>query len=318
MDLVDVLLRKAELGLDYKAAVLASLWPESIEKLITDRLGLDPATIWQEPVELALDRHRAFLGLTAAQAEDILARWPQLHTPLFVGGPALYRWGWSRQQEGMPIELQAQGRITREQISWWFTRIRAFGFGRHRGVQGAVPDAVDRLVAETGGIPLLVKLFDEQLLQACQAEGGIDVSADAFLRSQQRYHEKLSDCIRALGGEQHSQRLSRRERELLGMVVTAVTGPYGSDTNLWDLLTECWEVEEHVRSWQENVPAWPLPAPWSKTAQDQSALAVLTGFGLLPALPEAGAEHRAPPALDREDLLIRFIWPTLVKLGPGE
>lgn len=308
-DLEVVLRKHQELGLgEYRAGVLGTLWPQSVTNSdwLANRLGYEPGQLSQrgEPRAAAA---RAYLEVTPAEADGVLAARPADAPPAFmVGGADLLRWGLRFAQSGAAVEVQGQRRLTRAAVDRWFRRVRGFEFDR---------DELDRITAVTGRIPYLVCLFYQTLKLVMETEGGVNVGQDQFALTAAKYEKKLTDHLDQLTAGPDAVRLTLREQELLLMaVVAARAGDFKQPSLLRDV-QEYWAGRLFEEAWARECPGRRYPAEYADTAEDRLAVRVVADLGLLP-LPIDQAGPHGLPFLGETDPLVRVIAPVLAKALP--
>jgi hypothetical protein len=307
-DLETVLRKYQDLGLDaYRAAVLGSLWPDSVANpdWLADRLGYDPSRMSRRGAARPANA-AAYLEVAPAEADQVLADRPPNSSPaLLVGGADLLRWGLTRIRAGEEIEVQGQSRLTRAAVAQWFVRVRAFDFDR---------DKLDRAIQITGCIPYLIQLLDLRMRSEVGADGGVSVGSDEFIRAVDKYEKKLPEHLRQLVSGPEATRLSPRERELL-LMVTLVAGAFDFKSAGYseDLRDELWDEGMYRDLWLDAYPDLPYPARWGNSPEDRLASRVVWDLGLLP----YPLDQRAPqgPYLSADDPLVRDIVPALARPG---
>jgi len=125
-----------------------------------------------------------------------------------VGGADLLRAALSRQvEEGTAVEIARLGRFSEEAIDSFFKRIR--------GVEFSSPGALQRVIAVTGGVPLLVERLSKCFVDGATVDGAQLESALAAVR------KALPAVARELVEGVPERRLARRECELLVGVLAA-------------------------------------------------------------------------------------------------
>jgi hypothetical protein len=129
---------------------------------------------------------------------------------LFVGGTSLTRAALARETEFFDVEVQRTGRMSQEQIAVWFQRRRATEF---TGL-----NALSRLMAETGGLPLLVGALDVAILKMETAPSLGDAELNELLMALERQRGDLAASLYPGAGD---DALSEEELALLRLVVRA-------------------------------------------------------------------------------------------------
>ena len=305
-DLETVLKKYGDLGLHYRAAVLGSLWPQSVsrEDWLANRLGFDPGRLSHagQPRDPNKD---AYLDVNAADAQKILeSRQPNAPPAFLIGGVDLLRWGLHAVQMGNEIEVQAQGRLSRLAIDRWFRRSpREFGF------QG---DDLEQIISVTGRMPYLLQLFDQCLREAVGADGGIHVGPEEFARAKAKYDKRLPECLSRLRSGPETVRLTSREVEILLMVtVVARANGFKHPVLLRDLGAD-WAEQLYEEQWRKDFPTRIYPRSWSDDPEERLTVKLVTDLGLLPH-PIDQPDANAPLLLN--DPLVQVIVPALIKAG---
>ena len=296
-DLEEVLRKHQELGLaEYRAGVLGTLWPQSVENgdWLANRLGYEPGQLSHRGGPRAATA-RAYLELSAADADGVLAGRPADAPPAFmVGGADLLRWGLRFARPGMAVEVQGQRRLTRPAVDRWFRRVCGFEFDR---------DELDRIAAVTGRIPYLVFLFYQTLKLVMETEGGVNVGQDQFSLTVAKYEKRLPNHVEQLVTGPDAVRLALREREMLLLAVTAARSGEFQQSSLLRDIQEYWAARLFEEAWSKECPGRKYPTAYADTAEDRLAARVVADLGLLP-LPLDQAGLRGGPFLTEADPLV--------------
>lgn len=262
-------------------------------------LGIDVALFashWTDPLLEPQTGLRARLGLnsgTSVGAADLreptveqLLEFVHNQAPegssgmVAVGGAGLLRAAVKRSELASRIEVARLGRIGPEQLQGHLQRVQ--------GIELTGPQALERVMVATGGIPLLVGKLDSLLVEHHGVGATVDAAAlDAAL---QRLTEALPDLGRALADGQKRVRLEPRELELLRLA-----GECSRSQGV-----QCRADMIEALQWPELLDQ-PEPGPDVSGVgpEDDSALEVLLTLGLLP----RAADAPAGPALDQVDVL---------------
>lgn len=292
-----LLLRPSTPELPVRAVVAASLWPTALNHRsggIADRLGVYPACrvraadIQDSHLEMKL---LAVHDTSPAQLESILLRRSRaLPPPLVAGGVDLMRWLLSH--PGDLYETCGIGRLARQQVGWWFERVRGLVFPE--------ADALERVMRATSGVPWLVGRIDDALCKLGDGDGGFNVSGADFRTALDTVSvealRKEPDLLRGPA----SSRLLDRERELLSMVSVVSRHCADRDEDLANDLTQDFET-----LYGEYCPV-PMTAV---QPEDEAALGLLQDLGLLavhPRRPSGSRLHRLA-ALEADDALYRIL-----------
>lgn len=183
-----------------RAVVVGGHWVEALEDDragIAARLGLRSADVARPGDDRDLP---VVLGVSEKFARSFLER-QRDDIGLLVGGIDLLRWSVAS-KETMSYGLT---RLDARRISWWFETRRALQF--------ETPNAVAEIERATGGVPMLVGLFNALV----ETDDGSAVDAAAFGRAMVRYGASLGDVTERLTKGGNAERLSRREGEILVM-----------------------------------------------------------------------------------------------------
>lgn len=305
-DLETVLRKSADLGLEgYRAAVLSSLWPQSVTNpdWLANRLGYDPGRL-SRPGGLRDPSSVAFLEVSADEAGMLLAsRPPAARTALLVGGADLLRWGLMAAQGGEAIEVQGQRRLNRSAVYKWFCRVREFTFDQ---------DELEQIITVTGRIPYLVNLFDQCLQSAVKTDAGVHVGQYQFTKAKEKYDKRLPEYITRLVSGPDATRLAVREQELLLMVVAAGRATkFSQPVRLQDLSAD-WDEGYYEEAWQADFAGRPYPRGWADRPDDRVAAQVVADLGFL-LRPLGQAVTPDSTTLAEDDPLVRVIVPALAK-----
>jgi hypothetical protein len=199
--------------------------------------------------------HPVVYGAGRAELDHVLSA-ERRDIPLLVGGLDLLRGALERHSE---VESWGYGRLQRRRVEWWFETRRLLQF-RSR-------DAMAKIFAATGGIPLLVGALDAALIVADDSEvadrvlevalGGISLATDTIV-------ETLIDGPDA-------DRLSRREAEIVVLLSAAAT------------FAHVFPIDDGIGP-QGIVSAEQrhLPEPFGTVRDDDQALRLLALAGLIP------------------------------------
>lgn len=275
--------------LPLRAVVIASTWEKaiSIPAILPKAVEISGDTpenllfqALENPQTVVRDASGTLLSSVASQS----ARFKS--PPLLIGGADLLRTALALDHEnGECFEYGVLGRISRTAIEWWFHRFRALEL-ESRGY--------DLIMEKTSGIPWLVGLFDDCLQQKCA--DGANLSEKDILAMLPRFDELVSRAIPEFVSPGSRVGLTKREIEILRMVVTASQDARGQP--LAESLTSLWDDFYRPQCQVERLS----PA-------DHVGMSVLQQLGFVPIAPQV------PPylALDRfigiadGDALIRLV-----------
>jgi hypothetical protein len=216
----------------------------------------------------------AVLDASPADVLNVLdKRQPELARPLITGGADLLRWVLRTEAEGSGDSsylLYPLGRLGRATVAWWFSRVRRLSLPG--------PSAAEEVTRLTGGMPLLLRLFDQVLLpdgQDTLAEE--EVTPDKFGAAVEEYRRRLPEEVRRLSEGEPAVRLQPRELELLRMIVAVCrTENFAcSAADLRFALTDGWSD-----LYQSDCPVPPA------TEAGDVALLVVQLLGLVPSDPD--------------------------------
>jgi hypothetical protein len=308
-DLLEVVRQEPEAGLEFRAAVVGSHWPQAVNQRsggIPNRLGIDPARVW--PAAQAREAGAAGpppLALLDASAEELgalLARRPAgLPAPLVTGGADLLREVLGRMRRGNEVyEVCGLSRLSPAVLRWWFQRVRCLELPHDSDLQ---------VIRErTSGIPFLVRVVDELLVAPGPGEGGSNVSVEAMQEALAELERRLARDAALLAEGPPAQRLTPREIELLRMVqvASAAHGYVAEGVSLEAALGEEW-AELYAEAWQQHYPGRPVPAALSEADEDQVALRVVQLLGLVPTEPDRPSLAGRLRPLERDDALPRLL-----------
>jgi hypothetical protein len=252
-------------------AVLGTLWPAGAYDPnggVPDRLGVTSDEILDGQALLEAGRSptsaRVLRRVDVALAEHFLDELRGAASrPLLMGGVDLLRWALARRkaEQTLIFEVHGVGRLSRGRLAWWLQRVR--------GLEFAHTDAIERIHAATGGIPMLLDTVDSQLKGAA----GTTVSDERLQLALSTVDEALPTVARNLATGRPSVVLERREREILQLVECVVCADASAGRDLKTALTEVWEL------FAERCSIPPVGAG------DAAPLEVLLEVGLLPVNP---------------------------------
>lgn len=181
---------------------------------------------------------------------------------IFVGRADLLREALRQEQEGDAIfEVVPIGRLTMSGVQAWFQK--------SRGVEFSDPDALQRIMAHTGGIPRLVKLLDDNIMSRFDHGATLERSdLEAMLRSVQ---ETVPQVVKDLVKGPAETRLDAREIELLRLL-WAVARQHTS----WDDFKTCATDRDLWDGELDKLGVEPVDL------EDRSHLSLLLALGWLP------------------------------------
>ena len=210
----------------HEAYVVVSSWPDSLGHAgssIGERLGMPPTS------DAAADG-QLYVNLNPESADEMLNhRNETAPPPLIIGGPTILRWALKRRPSvERLLEIFGVGRMSNATVRWWF--------GRVRGLEFEVTDALARVCSVTAGVPYLVQEVDELLLEG--GDGGITISRRALGRKLDDFAQRRGSAMQSFAG---LAGLSPREREVLRMVCVASGGDAKGGEGIGELLLpELW------------------------------------------------------------------------------
>lgn len=232
-------------------------------------------THWPEPL---LDRERGLAPRIGIRNQEDAARptgadtlenalvsddgVPPGKVQLRIGGINLARAAIELAAEDGSVELARTGRLELENIAAHLQRKRAAEFPA---------GGMARIMEVTGGIPLLVKTFDEILAKEFDDAPTLDEQGMGRVLS--LFSERLQDVKSQLAGDDPTIALTQREAELIRMVALA-SEQYDYDDMFRDAL-------------RDQLVVWPVgfaPEPFGPA--DRPALRALLCMGLLPRAAE--------------------------------
>lgn len=252
-------------------AVVGTLWSQgTYDKSggIPDRIGItgdetvDASAILEG--RKALSGVRAIRRVDIASAERLMEEIQAAEAqPLLMGGLDLLRWalGMRRTSRTLLFEVHGVERASVHRVAWWFQRVR--------GLEFIGTDAIERIHARTGGMPLLLDVVDRQL-QSAHGTTVADARVDLALAA---IDEAIPRVARDLCDGAPTFRLAPREREILQMIECVVRAEASAGLDLGSALTELWEL------FCDRCGFPPL------ASDDSTSLDVLLEAGLLPAKP---------------------------------
>jgi hypothetical protein len=212
------------------------------------------------------------VAATASQGQRVLDEYQGLKPAVVCGGLNLLRWAIARENSGSPLLVYGLGRIRGSNLRWWFNRIRGIEFTHERG---AAHDCVTEIERLTGGVPFLLRRFEELLMDG-RMDGDLNVDAERFEHARCRFktqdHHLATELFDGMEeNKEGSTKLLRREYEILKMITFA--SPQAE--NAADLVTALTDL------WDEIASAEGLdPAPTALTPSDIPSLRLLHEIGL--------------------------------------
>lgn len=210
------------------------------------------------------------------RAEVLLKEWSLgSPPPLLLGDVELLRWALKHRDaaDEFLIELLPPGRMPKDTVSWWFSRVCGLEFSTY--------DALDRLYKVTRGIPLLVGLLYQKILPS--GSGGVTIGPERLEKALAAFLEEAQTHLR-----EYAQKLVTREKELLEMVVS-VSRFFDGGGNL----------EEALNSYEEISPQKTY-TPFGPG--DLSHLELLHHLGLLQTTPsDSGTLQSRLSTLHKDD-----------------
>jgi hypothetical protein len=296
-----------EEGLCFRAALVASHWPEAVNHNsggVAVRLGFDPGEtlrVAEVGPDSALRPCLTVYDAAPANVQEFLERRPGgLPAVLFTGGADLLRWALYRMYQSDEVfEIGTLGRIGANVLRWWFQRVRCLEFPNS-------PD-LDDLYRRSGGLPILLRALDRLLVPPGSGEGGINVTRDQVDHARSAFDGFYREAAQALVRGSDAERLHERELDVLRMLDTAasVSGAEGLAAPR-SALTEEWELL-YAEHWPIRYPGKPVPARLSEAWSDRVAVEMVQLLGLVPFDPDAGEPLVRLRRIGADDALLRIL-----------
>jgi hypothetical protein len=190
--------------------VVTGSWPTALNDSrvgVADRVGISASEILNGDSSELKGNARAVVNAGAALVESLLNRAHSIR--LVTGGiDVARRMMLIEARAGGAVRWQSLSRVSEFGVRWWFNRVRTFNFRSS--------EAVEKIIALTGCIPLLLELVDKVLIEQFSEEADITQAQFAAIEG------KLTSCIaesaRQLIAGPASVRLEKREIEVLKML----------------------------------------------------------------------------------------------------
>jgi hypothetical protein len=228
------------------------------------------ATHWLEPMVDRGSGLGARLGVDGLRVDALPERLvtDTSTPPLCLGGASLVRSALGERG----VEVCAPGRLDEPGLRWWYQRVRSVEF--------TAANAYERLVRATGGIPLLVRLFDNLLMERHAA--GSNVDGEQLGSCLEAFRSELPRLRAELRGDAPMVALTPREYEVLQIIAKAsLEWVEADDLAVYLTDPEMWDAD---RDGSLDVEAL--------SASDDRHVSLLLALGLVDRLP--GNEHLPP------------------------
>lgn len=285
--------------------VVASSDPEMLIREpggVPDRLGLPPHV--RDIADFSPAATARCWGNAGPEHLDLLLETTHPIRPLLLfGGLPLLRAALRRQittSSDDALEVVSTHRMSDGQIRWWFQRVL--------GIEFASEGDYEKVRHATGGVPRLIRRFQETLLPVGVTSGGANIGADVLQTCLTAMSESLRD--RAVSEEFFAE-LFPRELDLLRMAATVTMAFIDPDSaqrfELEDLLTNDWTESLFGATWRQSFASHSFPPSIGSYPDDTLAMEMLTLSGLTCGRQGSGPAISRVQSFGRHDPVVTML-----------